>query len=108
MSEYSAYDIEDVPECYAKVLRRIKELFDSEILIYDYDDEWLNFGVETQGDRQAIIAMEAKKAKIFPGSEIFGYQILCPSSVSDNSGLWLHYMPYGPTRQEYRCGCWFY
>ena len=108
MNKYPAYEIDDVPECYGKVLRRIQELLGSKILIYEYDKEWLNFGVANQWDRLAIMTLEAKKAMIFPNHEMFLYQVLCPFSPADNSGLWLHYMPNSTTQREYPWGCWLY
>jgi hypothetical protein len=108
VNNFSLCDITTVPDRYQLILTRIQSLFDSDILICSCDEEWLNFRVLGRSDRSNIVVMEVNKAFIFPGNAANKYQILCPWSSADKSGLWIHYMASPATRQEHCCGCWFY
>jgi hypothetical protein len=108
VSQFSKYDIDDVPACYRAVLRRIEQVLGDPVLITSFDSEWLCFHVTNWPDRTVAIALQAKSPFVFPGNDRYRYQVVCPWNSDNTQGLLLHYMPQATTRSEYRWGCWFF
>ncbi len=108
MSMYAYYSVDDVPDHFQKPLTKIAEIFDRELGIEDYDDEWVHFHVDGYDEVSAVTKIEKSRQKVLPGNQVYHYQVLCQWNPPAGSGLWLHHLSSQSLRNEYKYGVWYY
>ena len=104
----SAYTMDEVPECFSRIIERIEGLFGKSVVIDDFDGEWFHFHIPGLTDRYAILKIETKHDEILPGSDLQDYQILCASTRAGGRGLWIHSLVDLCYRDDYLPGVWFF
>jgi hypothetical protein len=96
----------DCSDDLCDILENISKVLEAEVVVDDYEGDWVNFRVIGMTDRCAIHEIDQWKHEIL-GADLPFYAIRASSARLNGEGLWIQELE-GNALHEYKTGPWLY